>query len=96
MAVPNAAQTIEIVKNLKKGYEKHHKISVDDSTIEIIVHLTEQHMRKRNQPDKSIIMMDAAMAHHVKERGTGGALDVNSVYYMISKETGIHPEALRK
>jgi hypothetical protein len=41
-------------------------------------------------------MMDAAMAHHVKERGTGGTLELSSVYYMISKETGIHPDALKK
>lgn len=96
LSIPTAAQTIDIIKNLKKGYEQHHKISIDDATIETIVQLTEQHMRKRNQPDKSIIMMDAAMAHHVKEHGTGGMLNINSVYYMISKETGIHPEALRK
>lgn len=96
LSVPTVPQTIQIVKNLKAGYEKHHKLSVSDDAIEIIVHLTEQHMRKRNQPDKSIIMMDAAMAHHVKERGTGGTLNLDSVYYMISKETGIHPDALRK
>lgn len=96
LSVPNVPQTIQIVKNLKAGYEKHHKLSCSDDAIEIIVHLTEQHMRKRNQPDKSIIMMDAAMAHHVKEHGTGGTLNLDSVYYMISKETGIHPDALRK
>ena len=96
LSVPTALQAIEILKNLKKGYEAHHKISVSDDVLEIIVGLTEQHMRKRNQPDKSIIMMDAAMAHHVKNKGVGGTLDVSSVYYMISKETGIHPEALKK
>ena len=53
-------------------------------------------MRKRNQPDKSIIMMDAAMAHHVKYKGIGGDLELESVYYMISKETGIHKDALKK
>ncbi|HNQ92831.1 MAG TPA: AAA family ATPase [Alphaproteobacteria bacterium] len=96
LSVPTVAQTIEIMKNLKKGYEKHHKITVPDNVIEIIVNATEQHMRKRNQPDKSIIMMDAAMAHHVKERGTGGELNLDSVYYMIGKETGLHPEAIKK
>ncbi len=96
LSVPNVPQTIEIIKNLRAGYEKHHKLSVSDNTIDIIVHLTEEHMRKRNQPDKSIIMMDAAMAHHVKEKGTGGELSLDSVYYMIGKETGIHPEALKK
>ncbi len=96
LSVPTVPQTIEIVKNLKAGYEKHHKVSVPDSVIEIIVDLTERHMRKRNQPDKSIIMMDAALAHHVKLNGTGGDLDLKSVYYMISKETGIHPDAMKK
>ncbi len=96
LSVPTVTQTIEIMKNLCKGYEKHHKISISPSTIETIVNLTEEHMRKRNQPDKSIIMMDAAMAHHVKLNGVGGELALKSVYYMISKETGIHPEALAK
>lgn len=96
LSVPTVPQAIEIVKNLRKGYEKHHKITVSDATIEIIVNLTEEQMRKRNQPDKSIIMMDAAMAHHVKLYGTGGELNLDSVYYMISKETGISPNALKK
>lgn len=96
LSVPTAEQAIEIVKNLRAGYEKHHKITISDKTIETIVHLTEEHMRKRNQPDKSIIMMDAAMAHHVKLHGTGGDLNLESVYYMISKETGIHADALRR
>ncbi len=96
LSIPNVPQTIEIMKNLKSGYEKHHKITVSDATVEIIVNLTEEHMRKRNQPDKSIIMMDAAMAHHVKLFGTGGDLNLDSVYYMISKETGISPGALAK
>lgn len=96
LSVPTVPQTIEIMKNLCKGYEKHHKVSISAKTIEIIVNLTEEHMRKRNQPDKSIIMMDAAMAHHVKLNGTGGELALKSVYYMISKETGIHPDALAK
>lgn len=96
LSVPDVPQTIGIINNLKKGYEKHHGVAVPDSTVEIIVDLTERHMRKRNQPDKSIIMMDAALAHHVLQHGTGGELDLKSVYYMISTETGIHPDALKK
>ncbi len=95
LSIPNVEQTIQIMHNLKAGYEKHHKITVSDEAIDIIVNCTDVHMRKRNQPDKSIIMMDAAMAHHVKLRGTGGVLDLESVYYMIGKETGIHPDALK-
>lgn len=96
LAVPNVPQTISIVNNLKKGYEEHHGVTVPNEAVDIIVDLTERHMRKRNQPDKSIIMMDAALAHHVLQHGRGGELDMKSVYYMISTETGIHPDALKK
>ncbi len=96
LSVPTVPQAISIVNNLKKGYEKHHGVNVPDAAVEIIVNLTEKHMRKRNQPDKSIIMMDAALAHHVLQHGKGGDLNMDSVYYMISTETGIHPEALKK
>jgi ATP-dependent Clp protease ATP-binding subunit ClpA len=92
--VPNIPQTINILKNLRAGYEKHHGITVPDAVIEKIVALTEEMMRKRNQPDKSIIIMDAAMAHTVKYHGSGGELQLESVYYMISKETGVAAGAL--
>ena len=94
LEVPNVPQTINILKNLRPGYEKHHKLTIPDSVIERIVTLTEEMMRKRNQPDKSIIVMDAACAHTVRHHGTGGELRLESVYYMISKETGVSAGAL--
>ena len=96
LAVPDVPQTIGIINNLKSGYEKHHGVTVSEEAVDIIVNLTERYMRKRNQPDKSIIMMDAALAHHVLQHGRGGELNLDSVYYMISTETGIAPAALKK
>lgn len=94
LEVPDVPQTIQILKNLKAGYEKHHKITIPDTVIERIVVLTNEMMRKRNQPDKSIIIMDSAAAHTVMHHGTGGELQLDSVYYMISKETGVAAGAL--
>ncbi len=94
LEVPDVPQTVQILKNLKSGYEKHHKITIPDSVIERIVTLTNDMMRKRNQPDKSIIIMDSAAAHTVMHHGTGGELQLDSVYYMISKETGVSAGAL--
>jgi ATP-dependent Clp protease ATP-binding subunit ClpA len=96
LEVPDAAATIKIMEALRPSYEKHHKISISDEAMAEIVRLTEEHMRKRNQPDKSIMTMDASCAHHVKTHGTGGSLDLESVYYMVSVETGVHPGALKK
>jgi hypothetical protein len=60
----------------------------------LIVHITDETMRKRNQPDKSIITMDAAMAYHVMTHGTGQAVSAESVYYMVGRETGLNKTAL--
>ena len=96
LEVPNVPQTINILKNLRPGYEKHHKITVPDAVIERIVTLTEEMMRKRNQPDKSIMILDSAMAHTVRHYGTGGELQMESINYMIAKETGVSAMALNE
>lgn len=94
LKVPNVVETYNILKAVRGGHEKHHGISVSNAQLMLIVHLTEEHMRKRNQPDKSIITLDSAMAHHVKERGSGAELDMDSIYYMVARETGLNKTAL--
>lgn len=94
LKIPNAKETLDIMHALRPGYEKHHGIKIPDDELARIVRLTEEHMRRRNQPDKSIIMMDAACAYHVKLHGRGVDLVKESVYHMISKECGVHANAL--
>lgn len=94
LKIPNAGETVDILKALRGGYQKHHGIEIPDEELLRIVRLTEEHLRRRNQPDKSIVMMDAACAYHVKLHGRGKILDRKSIYYMISKECGVHPDAL--
>jgi len=94
LSIPNVEETYNIMKAIRAGYEKHHKVSVSNNTLMAIVSLTEEHMRKRNQPDKSIITLDAAMAYHVKEHGNGGEIGLDSVYYMVARETGLNKNAL--
>lgn len=96
LEIPNVPQTIAILEALRPGYEKHHRITIPDRALEIIVNITQEHMRKRNQPDKSIMLLDASCAHHVLHNGTGGDLSLDSVYYMAGRETGIHPDALNE
>jgi ATP-dependent Clp protease ATP-binding subunit ClpA len=94
LKVPNAEETYNIMVALRPGYEKHHGITVPDEEMKRIVKLTEEHLRRRFQPDKSILMMDAASAYHVKMFGRGTTLDKKSIYHMMSKECGVHPDAL--
>jgi len=51
-------------------------------------------MRKRTQPDKSIITMDAACGWHNMFRGDTRELSMDAIYMMVAKETGLNPMAL--
>ncbi|MCK5375301.1 MAG: ATP-dependent Clp protease ATP-binding subunit [Alphaproteobacteria bacterium] len=91
---PNVPETYTIMKNLRAGLEKHHRVKLSNEDLMLIVQLTEQHMRKRNQPDKSIITTDAAMAYHVFCHGIDTEVSRESIYYMIARETGLNAKAL--
>ncbi len=94
LKIPDTVETYAILQALRPGFEKHHGITVSNACLMLIVHLTDEHMRKRNQPDKSIITLDSAMAHFVKEHGRGGELSIESIYYMVGRETGLNKQAL--
>lgn len=93
LSVPDDAATIAILEAIKGGYEAHHGIGISSDICKMIVNLTSAHMRKRNQPDKSIIIMDGACAKHVLDHGKGGKLGKESVFWVLSSETGIHKGA---
>lgn len=94
LKVPNVEETYAIMKALAPGLEKHHKVSISKELLMLIVRLTEEHMRKRNQPDKSIITADSAMAYHVMQHGTNCELTAESVYYMVARETQRNAKAM--
>jgi ATP-dependent Clp protease ATP-binding subunit ClpA len=94
LKVPDTTETYNILKSIRPGFEKHHRVSVSNVSLMLIVQMTDEHMRKRNQPDKSIITLDSAMAYHVKTHGTGTELSTDSIYYMVARETGLNRQAL--
>lgn len=94
LSVPNTVETYKILKSLRGSYEKHHGVTISNNNLMVIVEMTEEHMRRRNQPDKSIITMDSAMAYHVKLNGVGTEVSLDSIYYMVGRETGLNKNAL--
>jgi len=59
---PTEAETIEILKGLKKAYESHHGVSYPDETLEAAVTLSTRHLKDLHQPDKAIDVIDEAGA----------------------------------
>jgi ATP-dependent Clp protease ATP-binding subunit ClpA len=59
---PTEAETVEILKGLKKAYESHHGVSYPDETLEAAVTLSSRHLKDLHQPDKAIDVIDEAGA----------------------------------
>lgn len=55
---PNKDETNKILRNIRKTYETYHKVKYSDDVIETIVTLTERYMPEKQNPDKSIDVMD--------------------------------------
>jgi ATP-dependent Clp protease ATP-binding subunit ClpA len=92
--VPTVDETHVILEAIKPGYAKHHGVTIPSDLTMLICRLTQEHMKKRNQPDKSIIVMDGACALHVLEHGTGGELSLDAVLQFMATEISVHPDAL--
>jgi ATP-dependent Clp protease ATP-binding subunit ClpA len=94
LSIPTVEETHVILEAIKGGYEKHHKITIPSDLTHLICRLTDEHMKKRNQPDKSIIIMDGACALHVLKNGIGGELSVSAILNFMATEISVHPDAL--
>ncbi len=94
LKAPSTEETYEIMKNIRPGMEKHHKVTMTNEDLMLVTQLTDEHMRKRNQPDKTIITVDAAMAYHVFKHGTGSEVTKDSIYQMVARETGLNAMAM--
>ncbi|MBR3100812.1 MAG: ATP-dependent Clp protease ATP-binding subunit [Muribaculaceae bacterium] len=55
-----AEQTLEILRNIKEVYEKHHGVRYTDEAIEACVKLTDRYVSDRFFPDKAIDALDEA------------------------------------
>ena len=59
---PSVEETIEILKGLKKVYEEHHKVKIEDEAIEAAAKLSARYITDRFLPDKAIDLLDEAAA----------------------------------
>lgn len=84
---PSIDETIDILRGLKKQYEKFHNVSYTDQALQSAVHFAVKHIHERFLPDKAIDVIDEAGAfvrlqkqaeNHV-ESGVGNNQSVDAV-----------------
>ena len=57
---PTEEESIEILKGLRKLYEKHHHVQITDEGVEASVRLSARYVNDRFLPDKAIDLVDEA------------------------------------
>ncbi|MBR5747595.1 MAG: AAA family ATPase [Prevotella sp.] len=63
IAEPSAAETLEILKQLKKSYEQFHGVYYADKALEFAVSASAKYINERFLPDKAIDLIDEAGAY---------------------------------
>ena len=66
---PTVKESIAILRGLKRHYEKHHGVEVDDEVISDIANLAKRYINDRYMPDKAIDVLDETASQVKVERG---------------------------
>ncbi len=94
LEVPDLPRTVEILMNLKGNFEKHYKMKITKDSCSRIVKLTDRFIRNRNNPDKSILVLDQACARAIKS-GIQDELDTLSIEAAVASEAGVDARAVK-
>ena len=61
--VPDKKTTKNIMMGLKTIYENYHAVSISEEIIDLIINLCDKYIHDRNEPDKSIDILDEVCAY---------------------------------
>ncbi len=59
---PTTEGTVEILRGIKKSYEEHHGIVIEDNALVAAAELSARYINDRHMPDKAIDLLDEASA----------------------------------
>ncbi len=83
---PSVEDTIEILKGLRRFYEKHHQVVITDESLEAAARLSERYISDRFLPDKAIDLMDEAAAR-VRLEGVKSSAQMQEIAAEINRVT---------
>ena len=86
---PTEEQTVEILKGIRKSYERHHQVEITDEALEAAAKLSKRYISDRFLPDKAIDLMDEAAA---KVR-LGGYREIRAVADLERQAAELQEEA---
>lgn len=60
---PSVAETVEILRGIKKYYEEYHGVKIENRILDTAATLSERYITDRYLPDKAIDLIDEAASH---------------------------------
>lgn len=92
MDPPDEAQCKIILRGLRPRFAKHYELEITPELCDLIVSLTTKYLRRRNHPDKAILMLDQACARATM--ASKPALEKDDILNALGHEAGILPSAI--
>jgi len=91
---PSHADSIAILKGLKKYYEQHHGVKIRDEAINAAVSLSIKYQTDKKLPDKAIDLIDCACSRFNITPDAKKVVTTASIQFELSKMIGIPVEQI--
>ena len=92
---PDREQSLRMLRSLRPGLERHHRVTIGDDALEAAYELSQRYIAERSLPDKAIDLVDEAAAAS-QVNGTRAAVDAAAVAEVVAQWTQIPVTALGK
>ncbi|HET9954359.1 MAG TPA: ATP-dependent Clp protease ATP-binding subunit ClpA [Polyangiaceae bacterium] len=88
---PSVAETVQILKGLRRRYEEFHEVTYTDEALDSSAELASRHLRDKKLPDKAVDLMDEAGADAKLDDGPGARVDVSRIEAVVARMAQIPP-----
>jgi ATP-dependent Clp protease ATP-binding subunit ClpA len=93
---PTPEMAIEILKGIKKYYEKHHNATITDDAVETAVKLSVKYLTDRKLPDKAIDLIDVACSRFNIKQADNRNVDVAEIQFELAKMANLPEETVKE
>lgn len=93
--IPNEETVLQILRKLKPIYEEFHHVRIEDSLLEFIAKTTGRYIYDRNEPDRSIDVLDEVCAK-VSLKETGPTKKYNALQHALKETIHKKKEAIMR
>jgi len=93
---PTPEMAVEILKGIKKYYEKHHGAEITDAAIETAVRLSVKYMTDKKLPDKAIDLIDVACSRFNIKPAEHRLVDVSEIQYELAKMVNLPEDTVKE